>query len=267
MSDIAKQIASIEPLTGQANYRLWSLKVKSLAFVGTCWDAILGTDTAATSEEADKRAHYAREQKASGLIQSTVSSTLMIELSELPQVVVTAATGDTPAITREPNAHEYWAFLKDRFEKKDRISAVLDYCQYVNTHFVDDGNLEAQINKYTELRTTCTLNGYKFSEFIHATHLLMALPDTPSYQQIVNYFFTSVKHDEFKLDDVRARALELENRERVVAQNAAAANVIAAKPNKKKGKAKAKTKKADCQDYGFHARFFSFILSNSLHFR
>ena len=58
MSDIAKQIASIEPLTGQANYRIWSLKVKSLAFVGTCWDAILGTDTTATSEEADKRAHY-----------------------------------------------------------------------------------------------------------------------------------------------------------------------------------------------------------------
>ena len=58
MSNIAKQIATIEPLSGQENYRLWSLKVKSLAHVGNCWKSILGTDTAASSDETDKRAFY-----------------------------------------------------------------------------------------------------------------------------------------------------------------------------------------------------------------
>ena len=129
-------------------------------------------------------------------------STLMIELSKLPHVIITTTTGDTPEVTQEPSAHKYWTFLKNHFEKKDRVSAVLNYCQYINTHFVDNRNMEAQMNKYTELQTTCTLNGYKLSKFIHATHLLMALPNTPSYKQIVNYFFTSVEHNKFKLDDV-----------------------------------------------------------------
>ena len=125
----------------------------------------------------------------------------MVELSELPHIIVTATTANSPKVTQEPSAHEYWTYLKNHFEKNDRVLAVLNYMQYVSICFVNNGKLEEQMNTYQELCPRCTLNSYKLEEFIHTTHMLIALPNTPSYKLIKDYFFTSISHNRLKLDD------------------------------------------------------------------
>ena len=46
MSNLAKFLLSVEKLTGQQNYRKWSLEIKSAAELGDAWEAMIGEDTA-----------------------------------------------------------------------------------------------------------------------------------------------------------------------------------------------------------------------------
>jgi hypothetical protein len=166
-ADISKQVATIEKLQGQADYRSWSLAVKALARFGNCWDAICGVDEAISNGAADVAAFRARENKAIGLIDSTVIKTLQAELDELPKVPYTYTitptdTGTAAAVTetryREANARERWDHLRSRFEKKDGVSAILDYGKLIKMRLIDDGTLEQQLNAMQDLRSKCQLN-------------------------------------------------------------------------------------------------------------
>ena len=240
MSELIKQITTIEHLSGHTNYRKWALAIKSAAQLGSVWEAINGTDEA-ISESAQHKADFrSRAGKAIGLITSTVSDTLRLELAELPLITykVEVGTGDnatSESLTRENNADELWRYLKGKFEKKDGVSAILDYHQLIQTRFIDDGNLEKQLNDMQNLRSKCALNDFKFEDWQYAAHLLLALPSSDSFRHIKDHFLTTADPKNLDPVAIRARILELENRERAEA-SIAAANIIQAKPPKTKAK-------------------------------
>ena len=151
MSELARVLPGIKKLSGQLNYRKWSLSVRSAAEFGDCWDAIIGEDEAISDSKEHERDLKKRERKARGLITSTVIDTLQLELDELKgdQRTTTSGTGvdtKTTVSYTEPKACELWNHLRVRFEKKDGVSAILDFHQFLTTRFTPDGTLGAQFN-------------------------------------------------------------------------------------------------------------------------
>ena len=146
MSDIAKQIEHIPFLTGQANYAEWSIAVENAALLGNCWDQFTGEDDPLNESVAEKAKFRSRYNKAKGLIHSTVSNSIMTEVRALPPILVVKieATNTTEAETtqHEQTPHEKWEFLKAKYQKKDGISAIIDWGQLVKTKFINDGDVE-----------------------------------------------------------------------------------------------------------------------------
>ena len=170
-SELAQTINKVPTLTGQTNYRIWALEIKSAARFATIWKTIQGTDVATSSERADIVALEAREEKAIGLITKTVSATLKIELDDL-QVT---ETKDNVSTSRDYSAKELWDYLKTKFEKKDGVSAIIDWGSLTSTKLVDDGTLEDQLNVLQDLRSKCALNDFKYEDWQFAALILLAL--------------------------------------------------------------------------------------------
>ena len=93
MSDLAKFLLGSEKLTGQLNYRKWSLDIKSAAELSDSWDAMIGEDEAVSESAEHKRDLHKRERKARGLITGSVSDLLKVELDELKGDEETKTTG------------------------------------------------------------------------------------------------------------------------------------------------------------------------------
>jgi len=148
-SDIVHALSKLPILSGQANYREWALEIKAAARFANVWKAILGTDQAVSTDPAEVAALNARQEKAIGLITKSVSSSLKIELNELQK---TETTG-TKTTYRDLNANELWDHLKTRFEKKDGVSAIIDWGRLTSTKLLDDGTLEEQLNALQDLRS------------------------------------------------------------------------------------------------------------------
>ena len=232
MSDIAKQIERIPFLTGQANYAKWSIAVENAALLGDCWDQFTGEDDPLDKSVAEKAKFRSCYNKAKGLIHSTVSNTIMTEVRALPPILVvkTEATDNTPAVTasREQTPYEKWEFLKGKYQKKDGISAIIDWGQLVKTKFVDDGDIEKQLNDMIVLRNKCHLHKFTFEDWQFAALILLALPD--SLAHIKDHFLTATSSAEgLSPDTVRAKIVEYENRKKGEAASSSA-NVITTKP-------------------------------------
>jgi len=244
---------------GQSNYREWSIEVKATArFTGT-WQAIQGTDKAVVSTDAtDVAALATREEKAIGLIFRTVSSHLKLELDELRITPATASTSTstTAAAPREATASELWTHLKTKFEKKDGVSAIIDYGRLTRTKLVDDGTLEEQLNALQDLRSRCALNDFKYEDWQFAALILLALPD--SYDNVKEHFLTTADPKNLNSDDIRARILEKQNRKKDEA-DLAGANIITTKAATAKAKKRSKRPPDDkpcfnCNKTGHWAR-------------
>ena len=242
-SELAQTIGKVPTLTGQTNYRVWALEIKAAARFATIWKTIQGTDTATSSERSDIVALEAREEKAIGLITKTVSSTLKVELDDL-QVTDTI---DGKTTTRDYSAKELWDYLKTKFEKKDGVSAIIDWGGLTSTKLVDDGTLEDQLNTLQDLRSKCALNDFKYEDWQFAALILLALPE--SYENIKEYFLTTPTPKTLKPEEIRARILEKQNRKKGEAE-ASAANIITAKPGKKKKQGKRPPDDRPCHNCG-----------------
>lgn len=229
-SDLAQAVGKVPVLTGQANYREWALEVKAAARFATIWKTIQGTDSATSSEKADEAAFENRKEKAIGLITKTVSPTLKVELDELQKIDKDSSGNDAP---RDYTAQELWKYLKDKFEKRDGVSAIIDWGKLTSTKLVDDGTLEEQLNALQDLRSKCALNDFKYEDWQFAALILLALPE--SYENIKDYFLTTSSPKTLKPEEIRARILEKQNRKKEEAETSAA-NVITTKPAVNKSK-------------------------------
>ena len=193
-NDLGSSISKVLSLMGQANYREWALEIKAIAHFVNVWKAMQGTDKAISTEAVDKAALEAREEKALSLITQTVSSHLKIELDEYR---VIPPSGTTP---REATAAEMWTYLKTKFEKKDGVSAIIDWGYLTHTKLVDDGTLKEQLNSFQQLRSRCALNGFKYEDWQYATLLLLTLSD--SYKSIKEHFLTTDNPKKLNPDDI-----------------------------------------------------------------
>ena len=152
-SDIIQALSKVPVLTGQANYREWALEIKAAARFANVWNAILGKDKAISTDAADVASFNAREEKAIGLITKSVSSSLKIELNKLQKAESTTSTSATTTTYRDFNANELWDHLKTKFEKKDGVSAIIDWGRLTSTKLLDDGTLEDQLNALQDLQS------------------------------------------------------------------------------------------------------------------
>lgn len=245
-SDLVKAISKVPTLTGQANYREWSLEIKAAARCGMVWKTIQGTDKPVNDKDADSvAAHEGREEKAIGLLTGTVSSVLKIELDEL-RIPVPGA--NNTVTEREATAAELWKHLQTKFEKKDGVSAIIDFGHLSRATLVDDGTLEEQLNTLQELRSRCALNGFSFEDWQYAAILLLALPD--SYENVKEHFLITDDPKKLKSDDIRARILERQLRKKEDSDQTAAANALT--KSNHAGKNKRKTGKRPPDDRPCH---------------
>ena len=127
------------------------------------------------------------------------------------------------------------------------MSAILDFQQMVSTRFHNDDTLENQLAAMQVLCSRCALNDFDLSDWQYATIILLALPSTPIYKAIKDYYLNNVKPKKLSPNAIRAQVVETEAREHSEA-SIAAANVIATKPPKKKA-AKMKKKKSPPAEY------------------
>ena len=183
-------LKGIPVLSTQHHYHDWAMAVQGQARLVGCWKAFTGTNTtSSTSPDATEQDHVEqREEKAIDLILRTISPNLQEDLLTRDFTLSTQSTA-TPAYTS--TAVDYWKHLKTKFEKQDGISALLDYANLVNTKFMDDGTIEAQINALDTTRLRCALNNIKLEDWQYAAQLLIALPS--DFCHIADSFLTTGK--------------------------------------------------------------------------
>ena len=160
-------------------------------------------DTASTGTDAAKVDQVnQREWKARGLILKTSSTVLRNELLQLQQTIVSGST----TTSQDYNAEELWTHLRTKFQMQSGISTALDIQRLITFQFIDDGMLEAQLNRHQEIRARCALNKFTFEDRVYATYVLLALPE--SYQAVKDLFFATSNLTTIKPADVRARIIE-----------------------------------------------------------
>ena len=233
--------------------------------VQTCALPIFGEDTAISESAEHQRDLKKHARRARGMITGSVSDSLLVELDELKgnEVTVTTGTGEdqvTSTYFAEPTADQLWSYLKERLQKKDGTSAILDFQQMVSTWFHGDDTLKNQLSAIQVLHSRCALNDFDLTNWQYATILLLALPSTPTYKAIKDYYLNNVKPKKLSPNAIRAWVVETKAREYSEA-SIAAANVINAKPAKKKAKKTTKKKSPpvdyECYNCGKKGHFIS----------
>jgi transposase InsO family protein len=233
--DATAAIPKITVLLGRINYKKWARELVSTAMLGGYSTALLGTNELPT-EITDSKEITAfnlrdqlrlREEKAHGLIQRSVSEPIAQELLELSVSKYKTVLGlgeDTkksvPADDDAFMAHHFLQYLKAKYEKKDAVSAILDWRQLNRAILVDDGALEKQLDHLYELRSRCTLHGLKIEDYQFAANILASLPD--SYQSLLDSLLAITSIESLSLDTVRSKILEQEVRHK----ESASANLI-----------------------------------------
>jgi len=202
MSSDRIDLSRIATLTNQTNYADWALEIEATARLDNFWKAYSGGNVAkiAPPDAAELDRVETREEKATGLILKTVSSNLRVELK-----AVKAPTGTT-----KPTSQLYWDHLKDKYEKQDGASSLLDFAALVKTALVDDGTLEAQLNVMEATRSRCALNKITLEDWQYAALLLLNLPE--SYKHISDSFLTNNEIDKLSPATVIAKIIETEIR-------------------------------------------------------
>ena len=174
-------VSKILVLSNQSNYQSWVMEVEASACLGGFWKAYLGTNKVTTGTADISKINWIEqhEQKAVGLILKTITPNLCIKISE-------AIKKATPA--SDSKAQYFWDYLKVKLKKADGISALLNFTSLVETKFLDNGTLEAQLNTLDTIRSRCALNSITFEDWQYATLLLVKLPE--SYKFISDFFLT-----------------------------------------------------------------------------
>ena len=143
-------VTKIPSLASQLNNREWLLEVRAVAMLG----AFDGIETAPSTADAAQIERVAdRDMKAQGVLLSlkSVSRLLREELMKY-KPIATAATTTIPAVTRDPEVKDVWDCPETKLQK-DGVSAPLDFQLFLSATPTDDGTVEAQLNKSTDLHT------------------------------------------------------------------------------------------------------------------
>ena len=99
------------------------------------WKAIGGTDKATSNNASHTTAFEACEEKAIGFIAHTISSHLKIKLNKF-------WVSNGKGFVCEAKSNELWAHLKDKFEKKDSISTIINYGCLTQAKLINNGILK-----------------------------------------------------------------------------------------------------------------------------
>ena len=238
-------ISQIPVLNSQAQYQKWSLEVTATAMIGGFNAPLIGTNVLETTDADQLDKLRQREEKATGLILKTVSQVLRKELMELRFPTSTTKPDLIPA-----NAEQMWNHLKKKFEKKKGLMPLLDYKRLHRTDLVDDGTMEAQINKLTELRSMCMLNKFTTEDWQFASILLNALPDR--YHIIPDTMLAAHEVEDLSIDDVKAKIIDQEGRYHSTSSSTSNYHFSSGnpKPTSTKKKARANDKCNYCQKLG-----------------
>lgn len=219
-------LTKVPILQGTTNYTNWSMEVEAAAQLGKFWRAIQGknspVDTSATAKENTNN----REEAALGLIKKTVIKTIALELRSFtdPNDATNTITGGT--------AQQLWAYLKSKYLRKEGITSFYKFGTLFRYNLIDDGTLEQQINKLSDMWSVCTTNEFELKDWQFAILVLHALP--PSYRHIPKHILAASKIKDLKFTEVRAKILEAESL--CNGNITTAANFLSNPKSKKKGR-------------------------------
>jgi hypothetical protein len=183
--------SKIPLLSGSKDYAKWALAIRAAAQYATIFRILNGTWTlpqaATTPPSAEELAAIEKweiaNEKSTGLISRTCSEDIQILLADQRADVQT-----TPVTQRECTAHELWEFLRTRYEKKDGISAIIDWGNLNRLTLTDDGSvsMETQLAALATHRSRVALNGFTYEDWQFAALIVLALP--PSFESLRNTF-------------------------------------------------------------------------------
>ena len=168
---------------------------------------LIGDNTTTSSEASEIDKIKQREQKAKGLILSTVSQVLKRELHGLSNTTTSGSSSKTTPAT----AQQMWDHLKSKFKEKTARMLFLDIEKLLRSDLVDDGTMEAQLNKLSEIRSTCAFNDFELQDCQFISIILYALPER--YRNVVDRVLHSAAEIDIKklsIDDVKAQILDQE---------------------------------------------------------
>jgi len=255
LSDVTSKIPI---LSSSKEYNDWALALRGRAMlISNVWPILMRTkeplkkpkddakDKVVLAYETRLKKYEDAHLKAMGLILTTVDQNLQLLLGNL-KVPGKIEAGDNqpppkPEDMFDADAANMWDFLKEHFERKDGINAVIDLGNYTRLTLLDSEPMESQLAKHATQCARLAINGYPFDDHIVASFILLALP--PSFESIKTHFLDGLEDPKtLNLNTVTARIIECDQR---VRSEQSSANAITGPPkagNKKKGKAKFKGK-------------------------
>jgi len=171
-------------LQGTGNFREWLRAVQGAAQLGgfaaplfNPLKNVVSILTGLTKDAADQR-----EMKARGLITRMISPHIATELesAKLPPLPAPPGSNTTASTTPQDvsSAAEQLEWLRQEYEKIDTVSVIFEWQKLISTHLVDDGTLEAQLDKLWETRARCALHGIKIDDYLFAGTILTQLPES-----------------------------------------------------------------------------------------
>ena len=188
MSSHTTSLANIPLLQGTMNYADWALKIKATAQLGKFWRAFTDENKPVDSSATSAKNAANRKEAALGLIKKTVIKTIVKELHSIPD------PSDSEKTITNGTANQLWKYLETTYSKKEGITSFYEYGALFCCDLVDDGTLEQQINKLSDMRSIYAQNDFNLHDWQFAILVLHALP--PSYKHIPDNMLVAGK---FKL--------------------------------------------------------------------
>jgi hypothetical protein len=230
--------SKIPLLSGSRDYVKWALAIRAAAQYATIFRIINGTwalpIAATTPPSAEELAAIEKweiaNEKSTGLISRTCSEDIQILLADQRVDVQTV-----PVTQRECTAHELWEFLRTQYEKKDGISAIIDWGNLSRLTLSDDGSvsMETQLATLATHRSRVALNGFTYEDWQFAALIVLALP--PSFESLRNTFLDGLADPKsLVLHSVIAHVIDKDNR------TEASVNAVAGPSRQPKQKGKKK---------------------------
>ena len=236
-------LSKVSVLSRRSNYAEWSLETQGVTMISSFWDTFTSKNNTLLYNPqinaATKCACNIVEQKGHSLIIKTISQVLCQEITNY-RVITTAATASTPAVTCTARAKDLWKYLETKYKKKVGISALLNFQLLIQAKLTDNGTLEAQLNKFTELWNNTTTSGYTFKDWQFTSLMLITLPQ--SFLHIKDSFLTMAEPSKLDPSAIHTCILECKTHH----TNNPSANLLTTKKSTSRGGNQQKGKVKQC---------------------
>ena len=169
MSSHTTSLSDIPVLQGTTNYADWALEIEAAAQLGKFWRAFTSQNDPVDSSATAAENAANREEAALGLIKKTVIKTIVKELRSFPD------PSDSEKTITNGTANQLWKYLETTYSKKEGITSFYEYGALFRCNLVDDGTLEQQINKLSDMRSICAQNDFDLHDWQFAILVLHAV--------------------------------------------------------------------------------------------